>query len=294
MFKSGFITVLGRSNVGKSTFLNRIIGEKLSIISNKPQTTRYKIKMIHTDDKMQCIFLDTPGIQQPKNKLGEYMLKTSKDTIKDADIITYIVDNNLKIGENENYIIDFLKTVKKPIILLINKIDLIPNTKIEELISLYKSFGIFDNIIPISSTTGKNIDLYFDKLYDLLPEGPMYYDEDEITDQPIKKIVSEIIREKTLLFLGEEVPHGINVIVDSMKKRDNKDLYDIYTNIIVEKKSHKGIVIGKNGSMLKQIGTEARKDIEIFLDSKINLKIWVKIDTDWRNKNNKLSEYGYN
>ena len=293
MFKSGFITVIGRSNVGKSTFLNRIIGEKLSIISNKPQTTRYKIKMIYTDDRMQCIFIDTPGIQKPKNKLGEYMLKTSIESFKEADILTYIVDNSNIIGENEEYIINSLKEIRKPIILLINKSDLLSEIKKKEIIKTYSSFEIFSKIIPISAITGENIEEYFEALYDLLEEGPMFYDEDEITDQPTKQIVSEIIREKALCNLRDEIPHGINIIIDSFQKRENKELYDIAATIIVEKKSHKGMVIGKNGLMLKKIGTESRLDIELFLNSKVNLKLWVKIDSDWRDKVNKLTEFGY-
>ncbi|HHX69971.1 MAG: GTPase Era [Miniphocaeibacter sp.] len=293
MFKSGFITVLGRSNVGKSTFLNHIMGEKLSIISNKPQTTRDKIKMIYTTENMQCIFLDTPGIQKPKNKLGEYMLKVSKESLNDADIVTYIVDNSKIIGENEEYILNFLKNIETPIILVINKIDLLNKEDLEEVITLYKEYDIFKKIITVSAVSGKNIDEYFNAVYELLPEGPMYYDEDEITDQPVKKIVSEIIREKALIYLSEEIPHGINVVVDSLKHRTEKNIYDIYATIIVEKKSHKGMVIGKNGKMIKKIGTDARIDIENFLESKINLKLWVKIDPDWRNVNSRLSEYGY-
>lgn len=294
MFKSGFVTVLGRSNVGKSTLLNLIMGEKLSIISNKPQTTRDKIKMIYTDDRMQCIFIDTPGIQKPKNKLGEFMLKLSKDSLNDADIITYIVDHSKQIGENEQYIIDFLSNTKKPIILLINKTDLLKEEEIEIVVNMYSELNIFKKIIPISATSGNNINEYFEELFNLLPEGPLYYDYDEITDQPTKKIVSEIIREKALYYLSEEVPHGINVMVESMKKRENKDLYDIDATIVVEKKSHKGMVIGKNGSMLKKIGIDSRLDIEKFLETKVNLKLWVKIDSDWRNKVTKLSEFGYN
>lgn len=293
MFKSGFITVLGRSNVGKSTFLNHIMGEKLSIISNKPQTTRDKIKMIYTTENMQCIFLDTPGIQKPKNKLGEYMLKVSKESLNDADIVTYIVDNSKIIGENEEYILTFLKNIETPIILVINKIDLLSKEDLEEVITLYKEYDIFKKIITVSAVSGKNIDEYFNAVYELLPEGPMYYDEDEITDQPVKKIVSEIIREKALIYLSEEIPHGINVVVDSLKHRTEKNIYDIYATIVVEKKSHKGMVIGKNGKMIKKIGTDARIDIENFLESKINLKLWVKIDPDWRNVNSRLSEYGY-
>ncbi|WP_099203139.1 GTPase Era [Miniphocaeibacter massiliensis] len=293
MFKSGFITVLGRSNVGKSTFLNKIMGEKLSIISNKPQTTRNKIKLIYTNEKMQCVFLDTPGIQKPKNKLGEYMLKVSKESLNEVDVVTYIVDTSVNIGENEQYIIDFLKDINTPIILLINKVDIVSQEEIEKIKNMYEKLEIFKKIIPISALSGVGIDKYFSEIYEILPEGPMYYEEDDITDQPVKQIVSEIIREKTLNYLQDEIPHGINIVVESMKTRNNSNMYDIHATIVVEKKSHKGMVIGKNGQMIKKIGTGARKDIETFLDSNVNLKLWVKIDPDWRNKDTKLKEYGY-
>lgn len=293
MFKSGFISIIGRSNVGKSTFLNKVIGERISIVSSRPQTTRNNIKFIYTDEKMQCIFIDTPGIQKPKNKLGEYMLESATSAFKDVDIITYIVDNSGVIGENENYIISKLKEEDKPIILLINKTDIIPEERTQEIIKTFDEFGIFDIILPISALTGRNIDKYFETIYEMLPEGPMYYDEEEITDQSVRSICAEIVREKALLFLQEEVPHGINIEINKFKKRENRELYDIEATILVEKKSHKGIVIGKGGEMIKKIGMTARTDMETFLDSQVNLRLWVKIDADWRNNLSKLQNFGY-
>lgn len=293
MFKSGFISIIGRSNVGKSTFLNKVIGERISIVSSRPQTTRNNIKFIYTDDKMQCIFIDTPGIQKPKNKLGEFMLESATSAFKDVDIITYIVDNSGVIGENENYIISKLKEENKPIILLINKTDIISEERTQEIIKTFEEFGIFDIILPISALTGRNIDEYFETIYEMLPEGPKYYDEDEITDQSVRSICAEIVREKALLFLQEEVPHGINIEINKFKKRENRELYDIEATILVEKKSHKGIVIGKGGEMIKKIGMTARTDMETFLDSQVNLRLWVKIDADWRNNLNKLQNFGY-
>ncbi|MEJ8751261.1 GTPase Era [Lagierella sp. ICN-221743] len=293
MFKSGFISIIGRSNVGKSTFLNKVIGERISIVSSRPQTTRNNIKFIYTDDKMQCIFIDTPGIQKPKNKLGEFMLESATSAFKDVDIITYIVDNSGVIGENENYIISKLKEEKKPIILLINKTDIISEERTQEIIKTFEEFGLFDTILPISALTGRNIEEYFETIYKMLPEGPKYYDEDEITDQSVRSICSEIVREKALLFLQEEVPHGINIEINKFKKREDRELYDIEATILVEKKSHKGIVIGKGGEMIKKIGMTARKDMETFLDSQVNLRLWVKIDADWRNNLNKLQNFGY-
>lgn len=293
MFKSGFISIIGRSNVGKSTFLNKVIGERISIVSSRPQTTRNNIKFIYTDEKMQCIFIDTPGIQKPTNKLGEYMLESATSAFKDVDIITYIVDNSGVIGENENYIISKLKEEDKPIILLINKTDIIPEERTQEIIKTFDEFGIFDIILPISALTGRNIDKYFETIYEMLPEGPMYYDEEEITDQSVRSICAEIVREKALLFLQEEVPHGINIEINKFKKRENRELYDIEATILVEKKSHKGIVIGKGGEMIKKIGMTARTDMETFLDSQVNLRLWVKIDADWRNNLSKLQNFGY-
>ena len=293
MFKSGFVSIIGRSNVGKSTFLNRIIGERISIVSSRPQTTRNNIKFIYTDDRMQCIFIDTPGIQKPKNKLGEFMLDSATSAFKDVDIITYIVDNSGVIGENEKFIISKLKEEEKPIVLLINKTDIISEERTQEIIKTFNEFGIFDVILPISALTGRNIEEYFENIYKMLPEGPKYYNEEEITDQSVRSICAEIVREKSLLFLQEEVPHGINVEINKFKKREDRELYDIEATILVEKKSHKGIVIGKGGEMIKKIGMTARQDMETFLEAQVNLRLWVKIDPDWRNNINRLQTFGY-
>lgn len=293
MFKSGFVSIIGRSNVGKSTFLNRIIGERISIVSSRPQTTRNNIKFIYTDHRMQCIFIDTPGIQKPKNKLGEFMLDSATSAFKDVDIITYIVDNSGVIGENEKFIISKLKEEEKPIVLLINKTDIISEERTQEIIKTFNEFGIFDVILPISALTGRNIEEYFENIYKILPEGPKYYDEEEITDQSVRSICAEIVREKSLLFLQEEVPHGINVEINKFKKREDRELYDIEATILVEKKSHKGIVIGKGGEMIKKIGMTARQDMETFLEAQVNLRLWVKIDPDWRNNINRLQTFGF-
>lgn len=294
MFKSGFVSVIGRSNVGKSTLLNRVLGEKLTIISDKPQTTRNKIQLIYTDENMQAIFLDTPGIQTPKNKLGDYMLKVSMSTLNEVDVITYIVDTTEEIGKLDSEIIEKLRLVNTKIILLINKIDKIASDKVNELVEMYTKLGIFEQIIPISALNGDNVEGYLTSLRNTLPVGPMYYDKDSVTDQPIRQIVQELIREKALINLSDELPHGIAITIEKFKERQDKNLIDIDATIIVEKKSHKGMVIGKKGSMIKKIGTDARIDIEQLLDTKVNLKLWVKIDEEWRNKDSRLRYLGYN
>lgn len=294
MFKSGFVSVIGRSNVGKSTLLNRILGEKLTIISDKPQTTRNKIQLIYTDENMQAIFLDTPGIQTPKNKLGDYMLKVSMSTLNEVDVITYIVDTTEEIGKLDSEIIKKLKLVNTKIILLINKTDKVSSDNVNEIVEMYSKFEIFEEIIPISALTGDNLERYLTSLKNNLPEGPMYYDKDSVTDQPIRQIVQELIREKALINLSDELPHGIAITIEKFKERQDKNLIDIDATIIVEKKSHKGMVIGKKGSMIKKIGTDARIDIEQLLDAKVNLKLWVKIDEEWRNKDSRLRYLGYN
>ncbi|MDU5922030.1 MAG: GTPase Era [Finegoldia magna] len=294
MFKSGFVSVIGRSNVGKSTLLNRVLGEKLTIISDKPQTTRNKIQLIYTDENMQAIFLDTPGIQTPKNKLGDYMLKVSMSTLNEVDVITYIVDTTEEIGKLDSEIIEKLRLVNTKIILLINKIDKIASDKVNELVEMYTKVGIFEQIIPISALNGDNIEGYLTSLRNTLPDGPMYYDKDSVTDQPIRQIVQELIREKALINLSDELPHGIAITIEKFKEKQDKNLIDIDATIIVEKKSHKGMVIGKKGSMIKKIGTDARIDIEQLLDTKVNLKLWVKIDEEWRNKDSRLRYLGYN
>ena len=295
MFKSGFVTIIGRPNVGKSTLLNNVIGQKISAISNKPQTTRNKITFIHTDESSQIIFLDTPGIQTPKNKLGNYMLEVSESTLSEVDVITYIVDCSTSIGRLDSYIINEFKekNIKTPIILLINKIDEIPKEELFKIIEMYSELGIFKEIIPISALRNDGIDAYLDTLKSYLKEGPQYYPEDMITDKPERFIVSEIIREKALRHLDEEVPHGIAVSIESMKERSNKNMMDVEATIYVERETHKGIVIGKNGSMLKKIGSEARKGIENLLDTRVHLKLWVKVEKNWRDLDNKVKYFGY-
>lgn len=294
-FKSGYVSVIGRPNVGKSTLLNAIIGEKISAISSKPQTTRQNITFIHTDEDAQIIFLDTPGIQKPKNKLGEFMLTESKEGIDDSDVITYIVDTSKKIGRAERSIIDILKEYKGklPIILLINKVDTIRKDELLEIISMYAEEEIFDDIIPISAMKNDGVDIYLETLKKFLKPGPMYYPEDMITDKNERFIVAEIIREKGLMYLNEEVPHGLAISIEKFKKREDKNMYDIDANIYVERDSHKGILIGKNGSMLKRIGTETREEAERLLDAKVNLQIWVKVEKNWRDRDNLVKRFGY-
>lgn len=291
MYKSGFVAVIGRPNVGKSSILNDLIGEKISIISNRPQTTRNKIQMVYTDEKMQAVFLDTPGIQMPKNELGEYMLKVSKSAFEEVDLILFVVDTSLETGRLDSYIIEELKSVSLPIVCVINKTDLINAEEKADLIDKYKKMNLFDKVVTSSALKG-DVEGILEGIYDFLEEGPMYYPDDMITDQPIRNIVAEIIREKSLINLREEIPHGIFVGIDKISSRNEK-LTDIIATIFVEQKSHKGMVIGKNGQMLKKIGSEARKDIEKLLEKKVNLQLWVKIEKDWRKKKNKVKEFGY-
>ncbi len=293
MYKSGFITVIGRPNVGKSTLLNQVIGEKISIISDKPQTTRNKIQMVYSDEDSQIIFIDTPGIQTPRNKLGEYMLKVSKSTLEEVDVVTFMVDDSMEIGPMDSLIIEDLKKISTPIVLLINKTDKLSEEEILKLIQKYKEMDMFLEIIPISALNNDNVDRYIKVLKDKLPEGPQYFPDDMITDQPERFIIAEIIREKALLNLDEEVPHGIYVEIDGIKERENKDIIDVFANIYCEKESHKGIVIGKKGAKLKEIGQNARIDIETLLGSKVNLQLWVKVEKNWRERENKVKYFGY-
>lgn len=293
MYKSGFVSIIGRPNVGKSTLLNKIIGEKISIISDKPQTTRNQILLVHSEEGLQAVFLDTPGIQMPKNKLGEYMLNISRRSLEEVDVITFMIDHSMEIGKMDNYIIEQLKAVSTPIVLLINKTDQINKEQIAELIVKYDKMDLFKEIIPISALENDNIDRYIDVLRNMFPEGPQYFPEDMITDQPERFVISELIREKALINLDEEVPHGIYVSVDQVKTREDKEIIDVFANIYVEKESHKGIVIGKKGSMLKLIGMQARQDIESLLGSRVNLQLWVKVEKNWRDKENKVKYFGY-
>lgn len=293
-FKSGYVSIVGRPNVGKSTLLNRIIGQKISAISNKAQTTREKISFIYTDDDGQIIFLDTPGIQRPKNKLGDFMLAESLSSLKEADLITFIADTSKKIGKADAYIIDQLKKLKrKDILLLINKIDLVKKEDLFPIIEMYDKIGIFSHIIPISAIKSDGIDEYLKVIKGDLKEGPMFYPQDFVTDKSEKFLAEEIIREKGLRFLQEEVPHGLAVKIEKFKKRQDKAIIDIEATIYVERNSHKAIIIGKDGSMLKKIGTSARLDLEKMLESKVNLKLWVKVEKNWRDIDMKVRGFGY-
>lgn len=293
MYKSGFVTIIGRPNVGKSTLLNFIIGEKVSIISDKPQTTRNKIQCVYTQNDFQIVFIDTPGIHKPKNKLDEYMMSASKSTLNEVDVVTFIVDNSKKIGPLDENIIVQLKGVRTPKILVINKIDKLSKEDIAEIMDTYRRLNMFDDIIPVSAMNGTNVSLYIDVLKKMMPEGPQYFPEDMITDQPERFIIAEIIREKALNYLEEEVPHGVFVAIDMINTRDDKDIIDVHATIYCEKESHKGIIIGKNGRKLKGIGKSARIDIENLLGSQVNLQLWVKVEKNWRDKENKVKYFGY-
>ena len=295
MHKSGFVSVVGRPNVGKSTLLNRILKEKLSITSNKAQTTRNKITLIHTDDRGQIIFLDTPGIQSPKNKLGDYMLKTSVSSMEGVDVILMVVDMSDYLGPKDQMILDAMEKEGRdiPAILVINKVDVAPRDEVLPIIAKFAAMNRFEDIVPVSALNDENVDHLVDVIFEHLPEGPQYFPEDMITDQPEKFIVAELIREKGLFYLRDEVPHGLAVSVDSMKEVEGKDHMDIQATIYVERDSHKGIIIGKNGQMLKRIGTEARKEIEAFLGEHVNLRLWVKVSKNWREKDEKVKAFGY-
>ncbi len=293
-FKSGFVALIGRPNVGKSTLMNRIIGQKIAITSKKPQTTRNKIQTVYTCDKGQIVFLDTPGIHKAKNKLGEYMVNVAEKTLKEVDLILWLVEPDTFIGAGEQHIAEQLKSIHVPVILVINKTDMVKREEVLAYIDAYRKIFDFDEIIPASALRGENVETVVQQIFKYLPEGPMYYDEDTVTDQPMRQIVAELIREKALHALDEEIPHGIAVTIERMKKRHHKDMYDIEATIVCERDSHKGIIIGKKGSMLKKIGTNARYEIEQQLDMKVNLQLWVKVRKDWRDSELLMKNYGYN
>lgn len=293
VFKSGFVTLIGRPNVGKSTLMNQLIGQKISITSNKPQTTRNRIQTVYTSEEGQIIFLDTPGINRAKNKLGNYMLTVAERTLNEVDVVLWLVEPTTFIGGGERYIIEKLSKVKTPIILIINKIDTVEEEEIVKAIMTYKDVCEFAEIIPVSAKTGKNTDEIIKCIFKYLEEGPQFYDEDTITDQPERQIVAELIREKALRLLSQEIPHGIAVVIDSMKERKKGNIIDIDATIICEKDSHKGIIIGKQGSMLKKIGSNARIEMENLLDARVNLQLWVKVKKDWRDSDYLLKNYGY-
>ena len=293
--KSGFVALIGRPNVGKSTLMNTLIGQKIAITSNKPQTTRNRIQTVFTDERGQIVFLDTPGIHKAKNKLGEYMVKVSTRTLRDVDMVLWLVEPSTFIGEGDEHIFEILSSVNIPVILAINKMDSLKQKEdMLEVIAKYSSRMQFAEVVPVSALKGTNTDKLLDIIFKYLSEGPMYYDEDTVTDQPIKQIAAELIREKALRFLQEEIPHGIAVEIDTFNYRDSGDMVDIEAAIVCEKDSHKGIIIGKGGSMLKRIGTAARKDIEGLLESRVNLKLWVKVRQKWRDSDVQMKNFGYN
>lgn len=294
-FKSGFVTLIGRPNVGKSTLMNHLIGQKIAITSNKPQTTRNRIQTVYTDEeKGQIIFLDTPGIHKAKNKLGEYMVNVAEHTLNEVDVILWLVEPTNYIGAGEQHIIDMLKRTNTPVILVINKADtLAKKDEMLTFIDTYRKVYDFAEIIPASALRGQNTDLIIDLIFKYLPYGPMFYDEDTVTDQPERQIVAELIREKALHALNEEIPHGIAVTIESMKERKKQNIIDIDATIICERDSHKGIIIGKGGAMLKKIGTNARFEIERLLDCKVNLRLWVKVKKDWRDSDILIKNFGY-
>ncbi len=292
-YKSGFVAIIGRPNVGKSTLMNHLIGQKIAITSSKAQTTRNRIQTVYTDDEGQIVFLDTPGINKAKNKLGEYMMNVAYSTLNEVDIVMWIVEPTTFIGAGERHIIDVLSKVNTPVVLVINKTDTVDKQAVADAINTYKEVHDFDAIVPVSALRGHNQAELIKTLKRLLPFGPPFYDEDTITDQPERQIVAEMIREQALRQLDKEIPHGIAVVIDRMKERPDGSCMDIEATIICERDSHKGIIIGKQGAMLKKIGTKARISMENLLDMKVNLKLWVKVKKDWRDSDTLLRNYGY-
>lgn len=293
-FKSGFISIIGRPNVGKSTFLNRVIGQKIAIMSDKPQTTRNKIQGVLTREKSQMVFIDTPGIHKPKHKLGEFMVKVSKNTLREVDLIMFMVNAEEKIGKGDEFIMELLSETNTPVFLVINKIDKIHPDELLEIIDAYREKMDFAEIIPISALEGNNVERLLETIENYLPEGPQYYPSDQVTDHPERFIISELIREKVLHLTREEIPHSVAVIIDKIRRDEkNENLIHVNATIMVERDSQKGIIIGKGGSLLKEVGTQARKDIEMLLGSKVYLELWVKVQKDWRNKITYLRDFGY-
>lgn len=292
-FKSGFISIIGRPNVGKSTFLNRVIGQKIAIMSDKPQTTRNKVQGVLTTNDGQFIFIDTPGIHKPKHKLGDFMMKVAQNTLKEVDIILFMVNAEEGYGRGEEFIIEKFRTIKTPIFLVINKIDQIHPDQLLTIIESYKEKYNFSEIIPISALEGNNVETLLEQIQKYIPEGPQYYPADQVTDHPERFIVSELIREKALHLTREEIPHSLAVLIDKMERKEEKDIVHVMATIIVERDSQKGIVIGKQGKMLKEIGQLARHDIENLLGSKVFLELWVKVQKDWRNKMSNLRDFGF-
>lgn len=292
-YKSGFVTIIGRPNVGKSTLMNHLIGQKIAITSNKAQTTRNRIQTVYTCERGQIVFMDTPGVNRAKNKLGEYMMSAVETALSEMDVVLWLVEPTTYIGKGERAILERIRQVKTPVLLIINKIDTVSKPEVIQALETYRKEYDFNAIIPVSALRDQNTDDVIDTIFQYLPEGPQYYDEDTITDQPERQIMAEIIREKALRCLEQEIPHGIAVVIDSMKERPKGSIIDIDATIICERDSHKGIIIGKQGAMLKKIGTQARVDMEKLLDIKVNLKLWVKVKKDWRDSEYLLKNFGY-
>ena len=290
---SGFVALVGRPNVGKSTLMNHLIGQKIAITSEKPQTTRNRIQTVYTDKRGQIIFLDTPGIHKAKNKLGQYMVNVAEGTLNEVDVIMWLVEPTTYIGAGEQHIAELLSKVKTPVILAINKIDTVKDEEIiAKAIDTYKNVCPFAEIVPVSALRNQNTDKMTELLFQYLPYGPQYYDEDTVTDQPMRQIAAELIREKALRLLQDEIPHGIAVTIEQMKERDN-GIFDIEATIVCERDSHKGIIIGKGGAMLKRIGSQARREIENLMGAKVNLQLWVKVRKEWRDSELYMKNYGY-
>ncbi|RCW65337.1 GTPase Era [Saliterribacillus persicus] len=292
-FKSGFIAIIGRPNVGKSTFMNRVIGQKIAIMSDKAQTTRNKIQGVLTEDDSQIVFIDTPGIHKPKHKLGDFMMKIAENSLNEVDAILFMINAEEGYGRGDQFIIERLQHVKQPVYLIINKIDQVEPDALLPLIQQYNKMYEFEEIVPISALEGNNVDHLLELLKTKLPEGPQYYPADQVTDHPERFIISELIREKALHLTREEIPHSIAVVIEKIDPRGEEDKLLIQASIIVERKSQKGIVIGKQGTMLKEIGKRARRDIESLLGSKVYLELWVKVQENWRNKPHQLQEFGF-
>ena len=292
--KSGFVAMIGRPNVGKSTLMNRLIGQKIAITSNKPQTTRNRIQTVYTDpDRGQIVFLDTPGIHRAKNKLGEYMVGLAERSMRDVDLILWLIEPDTRVGGGDRHILEELRGIKVPVFLVINKIDMVEREKILEVIDTYRREYDFEEILPVCARSGDGTDDLITSIFSYLPEGPLFYDEDTITDQPMRQIAAEIIREKALYVLDKEVPHGIAVAIEVMKKRSGRKFYDIEATIICERESHKGIIIGKRGAMLKRIGSDARFELERMLESGVNLRLFVKVKENWRDSDFLIKNFGW-
>lgn len=293
-YKSGFVTIIGRPNVGKSTLLNQVIGQKIAIMSDKPQTTRNKIQAVYTTDEAQVIFIDTPGIHKPKHKLGDFMTRTAQQTLNEVDLILFVINAEEGYGRGDQFIIDRLQHVSNPVFLVVNKIDKVHPDDLLPLIDMYRNKLDVAEVVPISALKGNNVDTLLGQIVSYMEEGPQFYPEDQVTDHPERFITAELIREKVLHLTREEIPHSVAVVIEEMKVREEKNVVFVNATIIVERSSQKGIIIGKQGKMLKEIGKRARTDIETLLGSKVFLELYVKVQTDWRNRQKQLVEFGFN